>query len=154
MNVMRNTIVAAGLVGTLLFGASAVEAAQAPDNLTGIAPNVLAAGSGHVALSGDPAIPAARGTEEVKVAGRYRRHRRRSRRRYRRGLAIGAGALILGAIIASEAAKADRRRGRRYNRRGYRARKRDCARDYRSFDWETETIITYGGDEILCPYLR
>jgi len=55
------------------------------------------------------------------------------------GLAVG----IIGALVAkgiSEAAAEDR---------FYR-----CARDFRSFDPDTGTIITHSGREVLCPYLR
>lgn len=60
------------------------------------------------------------------------------------GLAIGAGA-VAGAILLSEAARADYRRSGAWQR---------CADDYVSFDWDTGTIVTYDGDVILCPYLR
>lgn len=60
------------------------------------------------------------------------------------GLAIGAGALV-GAILLSEAARAEYRRSGAWQR---------CADDYVSFDWDTGTIVTYDGDVVLCPYLR
>ena len=67
---------------------------------------------------------------------------KRSRRGIHRGIEIGVGIAIL-AIIAAEAARSD----------GYDRAMRRCARDYRSFDWETGTYVTYGGRVRLCPYL-
>ena len=109
-------------------------------------------------------IKAAKSNKGVKVAGRGRRYKgfrghrgyrgyRSSRRRGRRnrnigrGIAIGIGALILGTIIANEAARA-------HNRGGYNAVRRRCARDFRSYDWETDTIVGYDGAVRICPYLR
>ncbi len=71
---------------------------------------------------------------------------RRGRRGWRwgRGVAIGTG-VILGAILLSEAARANARRSGAWER---------CIERYRSFDRRTGTIVTYRGDVILCPYLR
>ena len=104
------------------------------------------------------AAPAYTPTFEDKVikVQRWRRGRRwRGRRwrggpRWRRrgrgwGTGIAIGGAILGAIILSEAAKAQHRRSGAWER---------CAERYRSFDHETGTIVTYDGDVILCPYLR
>lgn len=68
--------------------------------------------------------------------------------RYRRrgwgpGVAIGAG--VVGAILLSEAARANYRSTGAWQR---------CADDFVSFDWDTGTIVTYDGDVVLCPYLN
>jgi len=89
------------------------------------------------------------GQKQIKIAKRRRRSERRyrrykRRRKYRnvqRDIAIGVGIAILG-IIAEEAARGN-----------YENAMRRCARDYRSFEWETGTYITYGGRVRLCPYL-
>ncbi|MBU2583677.1 MAG: BA14K family protein [Alphaproteobacteria bacterium] len=70
------------------------------------------------------------------------RHRYTRRRALTRGIGIGIGIGIV-AIIAKHAAHSE-----------FQAAMRRCARDYRSFDWETGTYITYSGDVRLCPYLR
>ena len=77
--------------------------------------------------------------------GGYGYGRRPYRRGYRRG--YGAGALI-GGIIAGTLIAAAIRQGR--------ARDNDvrrCAYEFRSFDPETGTYITYEGEERVCPYL-
>lgn len=76
------------------------------------------------------------------------RHRLSPGRRYyrrralNRGIGIGIGIGII-ALIARESANS-----------AFQAAMRRCARDYRSFDWETGTYVTYDGDVRLCPYLR
>lgn len=80
----------------------------------------------------------------------YRRGpRARDRRSYRdrrrsrgRDVGIGIGAVIVGGIIASQAARADRQA------------MLQCDARFRSFDWDTGTYVTYGGDVRVCPYLR
>jgi len=81
-------------------------------------------------------------------SGRIVRRRLSPRRRYyrrralTRGIGIGVGIGIL-AIIARESANAE-----------FQSAMRRCARDYRSFDWDTGTYVSYGGQVRLCPYLR
>lgn len=81
-------------------------------------------------------------------------------------LASDASNFIGGAIVGGllgHAVSRDRRgyyeepaprRHRRGRGRGYRAAKRDCADRYRSYDWGSDTFVTYGGVEKLCPYVR
>ncbi|MBU0500366.1 MAG: BA14K family protein [Gammaproteobacteria bacterium] len=87
-------------------------------------------------------------------------------RRGRNAALIGglvAGALITGAVMSNE--RRERRNEPRerpnyyYDRRGYRGdgyhnAKRRCADRYNSYSWKTDTFITYGGYEKLCPYVR
>lgn len=75
---------------------------------------------------------------------RYRDRRYRDRRRGLRGrdVGIGIGAAIIGGMIASQAARADR------------TAMQMCADRFRSFDWERGTYVTYGGEVRVCPYLR
>jgi len=90
------------------------------------------------------------GRKQLKIAKKRRRSGRRHRqykrrhkyRNVQRDIAIGVGIAILG-IIAEETARGD-----------YDNAMRRCARDYRSFEWETGTYITYGGQVRLCPYLN
>ncbi|KUO53908.1 MAG: hypothetical protein APF80_17110 [Alphaproteobacteria bacterium BRH_c36] len=70
------------------------------------------------------------------------RHRYYRRRALNRGIGVAIGIGII-ALIARESANS-----------AFQAAMRRCARDYRSFDWETGTYVTYGGDIRLCPYLR
>jgi len=95
----------------------------------------------------------------VKVAGRYRRrgyrrYRRRRGRGFRRGVAIGVGAAIVGAIILNQAAQARRRPPPPedvYVDDAFEA----CAARYRSFRYSDGTFQPYGyGPRRLCPYLR
>ena len=67
---------------------------------------------------------------------------------YRRNRGIGTGAAILGGLLLGTIIANSARARPRYS--AWEA----CARDYRSFDWDSGTIITYGGREVLCPYLR
>ncbi len=66
------------------------------------------------------------------------------------GVALGVGALIIGSILASKSARAERR---------VIVRERDdeafqrCADDFRSFDWDSGTIVNRHGDRVACPYL-
>ena len=66
------------------------------------------------------------------------------------GVALGVGALIVGSILASKHARAERRvvvvdRDEEAFQR--------CADDFRSFDWDTGTIVNRYGDRVACPYL-
>lgn len=70
------------------------------------------------------------------------KHKRHHRGHYK-GVEIGIGIAILG-LLAAEAAKSG----------GYSKAVRRCARTYRSFDRDSGTYVTYGGEVRLCPYLR
>lgn len=67
------------------------------------------------------------------------------RRGYRRGYGAGAliGGIIAGTIIAAAISEG---RARDHDMRR-------CAYEFRSFDPETGTYITYEGEERVCPYL-
>lgn len=77
--------------------------------------------------------------------GGYGYGRRHYRRGYRRGYGVGAliGGIIAGALIAA-AIREGRARDNDVRR---------CAYEFRSFDPETGTYITYEGEERVCPYL-
>lgn len=75
-------------------------------------------------------------------------HHHRSRGRHgRRGDWVGpaVGGVIVGAIIANQASSASRSSSR------HEAAKRRCAEQYRSYDWRSETYVTYGGQVRSCP---
>ena len=97
----------------------------------------------------------------------YRRHHHHYRG-YRRGwgpgpwLGLGAG-VVIGSIIANEAYRP--RRGYYYDDYEYdgpyyypSAYSGDpraiCARNFRSFEWNTGLYTTFAGEKRLCPYLR
>jgi BA14K-like protein len=76
-----------------------------------------------------------------------------------RNIALGVGAAVIGGIILSESARAERRRSRGvvvvdepYEDDD--DRRQRCADRYRSFDWDDGTIVTRDGDRVVCPYLR
>jgi hypothetical protein len=92
--------------------------------------------------------------QKVDRRDRWRRHdgrrwrgSRRHHRRWRRdndfnpGVAIGLG--ILGAIIANG-----------HSESYARSAMQRCDDRFRSFEWDTGRYTTYGGDSVLCPYLR
>lgn len=99
----------------------------------------------------------AESSRELRLAHkRHRRDGRRHSRRYsRRNNWVGpaVAGVILGAIIANETSK-PRRHYRNYDRRDYRAAKRRCDDKYRSYDWDSDTFVTYGGKVKLCPYVK
>lgn len=74
-----------------------------------------------------------RGARRAVRSGPRRGNRRRSRRRRNRNIAIGVGALVLGSIIAAEAARADDSHGRRC-RRWWRSCDRGSWRACRRYD--------------------
>jgi hypothetical protein len=82
------------------------------------------------------------------VRDRRGRGHRHHRRRHRGGDGWGAAGII-GAIVAGTIIAAAIQEGRADERDMER-----CAEEYRSFDWETGTYITYDGEERICPYLR
>ncbi|MEO5342740.1 MAG: BA14K family protein [Gammaproteobacteria bacterium SHHR-1] len=95
--------------------------------------------------------------QEIQQVRHHRRPHRYSpqqapRRSSHRGrnivVPLVAGALI-GAIIANHNSQPS------YSGKGgYKSAKRRCDRDYRSYDWESDTFVTYGGVVKLCPYVR
>jgi uncharacterized protein YcfJ len=107
----------------------------------------------------------AQSSQEIRLADRrhdrYDRHDRYNRydrhghshRRHRNDWIgpVVAGALI-GAIIANQNSTVSRHR--QHGGDSYRDAKRRCASDYRSYDWESDTYVTYGGTVKLCPYVR
>ncbi len=138
---MRKTFVA-----TLMCGVMLVQPAFAGV----LMPAAPAGGTVVPAVVGGPLATGAASAEVIEVKSRrhYRRHHHHHRHRHRKhrgagafgaGLAIG----IVGALIAKGVTEASARD--RFDR---------CARDFRSFDYETGTIITRSGRETLCPYLR
>ena len=114
-----------------------------------MAPALLAAPANAAPLP-KPGIAKGENITKVYRRGRgwrrgYRYRRRYYRRGYRRG--YGAGVLIGGIIVGTLIAAAIREG---------RARDDDirrCAYEFRSFDPETGTYITYEGEERVCPYL-
>lgn len=131
------------LVATLMCGAMAVQPVSAAV-LTPVPETVRPATNAIV-----PAVKLSTDTETAKVieVGRWHRHRHHHHHHHHgsRGAAFGAGLAvgIIGALIAKGISEASAR-----------DRFDQCARDFRSFDYETGTIITRSGREVLCPYLR
>jgi len=77
--------------------------------------------------------------------GSRRGNRNRYRRHYRNDINPGAfialgvlGALVTGGMSEGNARSAMQR----------------CDNRFRSFEWNTGYYTTYGGDKVLCPYLR
>ena len=151
MNKIKNTLIALALafcifalpvsVTTKAYAAQKVDMPLISSNV------VLARSERALRIKARPKLKP--GRKQTKIAKRrrrsgqrYRRYRRRHKyRNVQRDIAIGVGIAILG-IIIEEAARGD-----------YENAMRRCARDYRSFEWETGTYITYGGRVRLCPYL-
>ena len=75
--------------------------------------------------------------------------RRGNRNRYRRhyGNDLNPGAFIalgvLGALVTGGMSEGNAR-----------SAMQRCDNRFRSFEWETGYYTTYGGDKVLCPYLR
>ena len=86
------------------------------------------------------------------------------RRGWGPGLGIGLGlGLFGGAVIANEAYRP--RAGTYYDDYGYDGpyyapagyggdARELCARNFRSFEWDTGRYTTYSGERRVCPYLR
>ena len=93
-----------------------------------------------------PAVKLSTDAETAKVIEVGRRHypRYKRYRRKSRGGAFGAG----------NCRHHDRSYCKGHQRSHARNRFDRCARDFPSFDYETGTIITRSGREVLCPYLR
>lgn len=114
--------VAVALVA-LLFAVTGASSAEVPSQ-NGIGYGATMVASSNLAL---PVVNPANAKKAIKVAQRRRSRRRRSRRR---GAVAGAIALgVLGAIVASEAARADDRAYRRHVRY-CRRMARKCDRGY------------------------
>ena len=62
-------------------------------------------------------------------------------------MAIGIGALIIGGIVLSEAARAE-------HRQHHRGDWERCADRYRSFESDTGMFTGYDGERHVCPYLK
>lgn len=70
----------------------------------------------------------------------------------RRNFILGA---IIGGVVAHQLTKNSHAAPRRsYSGDGYQAAKNRCARKYRSYNWRSDTFVTYSGVRKLCPYVR
>lgn len=78
---------------------------------------------------------------------RHHGHRHHHHHRHHRHHGWGAGAAIVGGVVAG-ALIADAARGASYSDI------ERCEATYRSFDRSSGTYTTYGGETRLCPYLR
>ena len=117
--------VAVALVA-LLFAVTGASSAEVPSQ-NGIGYGATMVASSNLAL---PVVNPANAKKAIKVAQRRRSRRSRRRRSRRRGAVAGAIALgVLGAIVASEAARADDRAYRRHVRY-CRRMARKCDRGY------------------------
>lgn len=131
-------------VATLLCGAMMVQPALAGVAMPAPVTAVPASGAVVPAVAGDQYAGGAETAKVIEV--RYWRHRHHHHHHHHGGAgAFGAGLAvgIIGALIAKGISESSARE--RFDR---------CARDFRSFDYETGTIITRSGEERLCPYLR
>lgn len=128
-------------VATLMCGVIAVQPVSA--TVLTPAPEAVRPATSSIV----PAVKLSTDAETAKVIEVGRRHypRYKRYRRKSRGGAFGAGLAvgIMTALIAKGISESHARN--RFDR---------CARDFRSFDYETGTIITRSGREVLCPYLR
>ncbi len=86
------------------------------------------------------------GVTEVRHRHRHWRHRHH---RHNRNIGLGIGLGIIGGVIASEAYRSNA-----YGYEGGGDPRAACAQRFRSFEWDTGMYTTYGGDRVLCPYLR
>jgi hypothetical protein len=108
-----------------------------------------------------PMAPAAAQTEAggivTQVRGRHHGRHGRYYGRHRhsgRNIGIGLGLGIIGGIIASEAYRSAPAYA--YDEEVYEDGdpRVQCAREFRSFEWNTGLYTTFGGEKKLCPYLR
>jgi hypothetical protein len=86
------------------------------------------------------------GVTEVRHRHRHFRHRHH---RHNRNIGLGIGLGVIGGLIAAEAYRS--------NAYGYEDGgdpRVACARQFRSFEWNTGLYTTYDGDRVPCPYLR
>jgi hypothetical protein len=80
------------------------------------------------------------------VEARHRGHRHHRRRGGNVGVGVGIG--IIGALIAAEAYRSS---APAYDDGG--DARALCAREFRSFEWNTGMYTTYAGERRVCPYL-
>lgn len=153
-----NILPALALAALLVAGlaTNSAEASQVPDadGLTATHSDAALAMPTLAAMLEDkPGLT--EGEEAKKVAQRRRGRRGRGRRgRGRRGfgrgvgtgLAIGLGAAILSGALSQQRARASESQ---IEEAMYR-----CDAEYRSFNWDTGTVVTYNRGEVICPYLR
>jgi hypothetical protein len=88
---------------------------------------------------------ASEGSGVIEVRRGYHRGHRYHRRGG--GAAVGIGLGIIGGLIAAEALRSSPR----YYEGG--DARELCAREFRSFEWNTGMYTTYGGERRVCPYL-
>jgi hypothetical protein len=125
------------------------------------AETVVVSGQGRVDLSQMDRI-VVDSIQESRLADRGRWGRGRGRGGRWVGPAL-IGALVGGALLSQPRYYRDDYDYRdRYRYRddyrdgpsGYRTAKRQCADEYRSYNWDTDTFVTYEGREKVCPYVR
>lgn len=97
-----------------------------------------------------PGIAKASAGSAVTQVRRGRHHRHRHHGHGGGNLAIGLGIGIIGGLLAAEAYRSGADYDDDY---GVDPRER-CARNFRSFEWDTGRYTTYAGERRLCPYLR
>jgi hypothetical protein len=124
------------MTASALALATVMAPAQAGPVTTSIAPLAVQSSDGNGVIQG-------------RSRHRYGRHRHY---RHRRGgnIGLGLGLGVIGGSIASEAYRSNAY-GYGYDGGDPRAA---CAQRFRSFEWNTGLYTTYGGDRVLCPYLR
>ncbi|HEY1246897.1 MAG TPA: hypothetical protein VGF29_18900 [Hyphomicrobiaceae bacterium] len=106
-----------------------------------------------------PNVAQAQAGSTVTKVHRYRSYHRHHHHRGS-GIGVGIGLGIIGGIIASEAYRSAPAYA--YDEDvydgpppGYTGDPRElCARNFRSFEWNTGLYTTYSGEKKLCPYLR
>jgi hypothetical protein len=130
MNLLSKSLACAVLVASVALSAGTAQAAPLPG-----------AQSAPVQFSSE--VELARGGY---YRGGYGGHRYYGRRHYGRNIGIGIGAAIIGGVILSEAARAERRRV-------YSSDYERCAQTYRSFEPRTGMYTGYDGVRRVCPYL-
>jgi hypothetical protein len=104
-----------------------------------------------------PGVARAEAGSAVTQVHRYRRYHHYGRGR---GVGVGIGLGIIGGILATEAYRSAP--GYAYDEDvydgpppGFSGDPRElCARNFRSFEWNTGLYTTYSGEKKLCPYLR
>lgn len=123
-----------------------------------MAPAAYAGPAASAAQAGAASVVAHDAKSAVTKVGR-----RWHRGGWRKGVGIGLGAAIVGGIIANEIYRPRagyyyddyEYDGPYYAPSGYRSDARElCARNFRSFEWDTGLYTTYSGYKRLCPYLR
>jgi len=104
-----------------------------------------------------PGFAKAEAGSTVLQVRRYRHFHRHHGHRGR-GVGIGLGLGIIGGIIAAEAYRSSP--GYAYDEEAYDGPppsgdpRAACAREFRSFEWDSGLYTTYAGEKKLCPYLR